>query len=172
MSEEEIKSIWFAYVPGVEAIFKEPAIYKGRKCILKSFEPSGEIAIVMQCQSLRGIAVVPECLSYASGPHQFYIISPHIELKDIDAPDLAPDTRETFYSSLASAFFDMHQRHVSFPNMELITQYDPLNNFAVINDFTMHKSFNEHHSLNNVGIRNDLSMHTRFNSDFVTSDWT
>ena len=144
---KEIKATWVGYTASTEAFFTEPAMFRGQKCTLKSFKPSGEVAIIMQCETLEGIDVVPECLSYSLGPHHFYIISPHINLEEINAPDFAPEfkLREIFYYSLASAILEMHKRQVSLQNIELITQYDTSTYLAVIKNFSMHAIFNAEH---------------------------
>ena len=141
---KEIKATWVGYTASTEAFFTEPAMFRGQKCTLKSFEQSGEVAIIMQCETLRGIDVVPECLLYSLGPHHFFIISPYIELKDIGTPDISPESRETFYNSLATAILQMHQKQISLQNIASIRQYDPSNFMAVISDISEHTVYNAH----------------------------
>ena len=140
----EIKNIWGRYKANTEAFFNEPAMYMGQECTLRSFKQSGQEAIRMQCQTLEGMDVVPECLSYSLGPHHYFIISPHVVLKDIGAPAFALkiELRQIFYYSLASTITEMHKRHVSLKNIKSIIQYDPSTYLAVITEFSQQNSFN------------------------------
>ena len=139
---KEIKETWVGYSPGIEEFFEGPAMFRGKKCTLKSFEQSGQEAIRMQCESLEGIDVVPECLLFSLGPHHFFIISPHIELKDIGAPDISFESRNFFYHSLATAIFEMSLRQISLQNIASIRQYDPSNFMAVISDISENAVYN------------------------------
>ena len=143
--QEEIQNIWEAYIPGKEKEFP-PAMFENQQSILKSFENSNgaKEAIRLQCETLLGVDVVPECLSYSMGPTHFYIISAYIIVQDIKNLKLR-SSREIFYDSLGIAILDMHNRQVSFQNIQSIKQYDPSNYFAVITDFSKHISYNAKH---------------------------